>query len=316
MADVIEYDAIIITTPKDYEKTLDLHMRMAEYLPVRDIYVVSSEGVCPILAEEDIGTFRYIDENDIVKFDDVYIVVEKHLSTKYAGQEISRGIVGWYYQQILKFEYHRISKDRYYLTWDGDTIPCKSFSMFDKDGKTPFLDMKHEYNEDYFTTLSKLLPGYEKCMDKSFISEHMLFNREIVKSLIEDIEANDQLEGDIWWEKMIRCIPPEKYTDGCFSEFETYGNYVCKKYPDSYNLRSWNSFRYAAYFLEPARMQSRDWRWLSKDFYALSFEKNQTIREDYKNIFDNPKYQKKLSARQVLEICQEEMESGYKEVWD
>lgn len=316
MQDIQVYDAIIVSTPADYIRTIALRERTKLFLPVKDIYVVSSQEIVPVLEEEGEDKYKFVDENDIVEFDDVYNVVKDHLKETYKGQEISRGLVGWYYQQILKYEYHKLSKNRYYLTWDGDTIPCKEFSMFAEDGITPYFDMKHEYNQDYFVTLSELLPGYGKCQERSFISEHMLFDTQLVKELIHDIEDNDSLVGDTWWEKMIRSIPPERYSKGCFSEFETYGSYVCTKYPDKYMLRSWNSFRYAAYFLDPTKMQTKDWRWLSKDFYALSFEKNQSIREDYKNIFDNPKYQQKLSARQVLEICQEEMQSGYKEVWD
>jgi hypothetical protein len=70
---------------------------------------------------------------------------------------------------------------------------------------------------------------------------------------------------------MIHSIPPEKYTKGCFAEFETYGSYVYTKYPGRYELRPWNSFRYAGYFLDPNNMQEKDWDWLSKDFYALSW---------------------------------------------
>ena len=49
---------------------------------------------------------------------------------------------------------------------------------------------------------------------------------------------------------------------------------------------------------------------------AISFEKWSEVREDHSNLFDNPEYQKKLSARKMLEIAQEEFTDGYKEVWD
>lgn len=317
MKDIIEYDAVIIAKPSDYERTAALHSRLAEYLPVNNVYVLGADGLKEIIASDNNDKFIFLNENEVVSFEDVYNVVQKHMEQKYPNIEVPRRTVGWYYQQILKYEYHRFSNNQYYLTWDGDTVPCKSFSMFAEDGKTPYFDMKNEYNPDYFETIAKLLPGYGKCVEKSFVSEHMLFNIDIVKALIQDIEKNESIDGNTWWEKMINSIEPEKYMDGVFAEFETYGCYVCRNMPHAYKLRTWNSFRYAGYFLNPNGIKQRDWDWLSRDFYALSFEKEHEVREDYKNIFDNPKYQEKLSARQVLEIVQEEMESGgYVEKWD
>ena len=40
-----------------------------------------------------------------------------------------------------------------------------------------------------------------------------------------------------------------------------------------------------------------------------------SVREDLENLFNNPRYQDKLTARQMVEIMQEESE-GYNEVWD
>ena len=46
----------------------------------------------------------------------------------------------------------------------------KGFTRF------PYLDLKNEYHEEYFSTIEKILPGMKKCIRKSFISEHMIFN--------------------------------------------------------------------------------------------------------------------------------------------
>ena len=317
MNDVIKYDAVINVLPQDYERTEALHNRLAKYLPVNNIYVLGPEELLDIIDRDSNDRFIWLDENEVVLFDDVYNVVQKHMEQANPNARVSKRSVGWYYQQILKYEYYRFSENQYYLTWDGDTVPCKNFSMFATDGETPYFDMKNEYNPDYFETIAKLLPGYGKCVEQSFVSEHMLFNVDIVKSLIKEIEKNDSLEGDTWWEKMIYSIEPEKYMKGVFAEFETYGCYVARNKPSDYKLRTWNSFRYAGYFLDPNDIKQRDWDWLSRDFHALSFEKEHEVREDYKNIFNNPRYQEKLTARQVLEIVQEEMESGgYVEKWD
>lgn len=180
----------------------------------------------------------------------------------------------------------------------------------------PYLDLKHEYHEEYFRTLEKLLPGMHKCIEQSFISEHMLINREIMGNLIRDIEANGQIPGETFYEKIIHAIPPERLVSNSFSEFETYGTYVAFRRPMAYKLRSWNSFRYAGQFLDPSTIGDEDYEWLGKSFDALSFEKGHTVRSDHQNLFDNKEYQSKLSARQMLEIAQEEFKDSYIEVWN
>ena len=62
-------------------------------------------------------------------------------------------------------------------------------------------------------------------------------------------------------------------------------------------------------------ISERDFNWLGKDFDAISFEKGHYVREDHKNLFDNPRYQEKLSARQMLESVQDLFNGGYVEVW-
>lgn len=74
--------------------------------------------------------------------------------------------------------------------------------------------------------------------------------------------------------------------------------------------------RYGGYYFHPEVITQRDYDWLSKDFYAISFEKSHSVREDHENLFNNPVYQSKLTARQMVEIAQEESEEGYEEVWD
>lgn len=150
----------------------------------------------------------------------------------------------------IRLQYAMICNDEYYMSWDGDTVPCKAFSMFDSSGK-PHFDMKHEYHEEYFITMHKILPEIDKIAGCSFISEHMIFNR----------------------------------------------NYMMIKHPEIYEYRNWHSFRYGGYYFHPEKMTERDYEWMGKDFYAISFEKLHSVREDHENLFNNPRYQEKLTAR-------------------
>lgn len=311
------FDTLIMVTPEDYLRLQKNYHRLVEKLPVRRILFTGNEETERLVKASGLGErVDFLNENDILSFSAVHEVVGDVLKEFLNGQELPRGITGWYYQQFLKMQYAYICDDPYYMVWDGDTIPCREFTMFHEESGLPYLDLKKEYHEEYFTTLSRLLPGMHKCIEKSFISEHMLINCNIMKALIVDIEGNQSLPGRSFWEKIVRSINGDQIQRSSFSEFETYGTYVCMKYPDAYRIRSWYSFRQGGEFFDPDTITEEDYTWLGKDFFAISFEKGHFVREDHQNLFNNRKYQDKLSARRMLEIAQEEFKEGYLEVWD
>ncbi len=317
------YDALVVVTAKDFKRMRANHRRIAEMLPVRKVLFCGNAEVGEALEEEiEDKVFEgiedrvgFIDENDILNITDVKGLWEK-LKDQYEIEAGNRTVgVGWYYQQFLKYAYSFICKDRYYLAWDGDTVPCKSFSMFSDSG-IPYFDYKREFWEEYFITMESLL-GLRKVMAPSFVSEHMLFRCDLVKNLIGDIEANDKVPGKIWWEKILCSIRKEKLIGSSFSEFETYGTYVAVKHNEEYRLREWHSLRYAGMFFRIDGVEEKDWNWLGIDFNAASFEKSHNVRPDTDNLFNNPRYQQYLTPRQVLEAAQEEFDDdALFEVWD
>lgn len=317
-------NALIVVTPQDFERIAFGHERQAKYIPADKILFVGSAKVSELLEEEKknnkadafILKADFLLEDSLIPFDDVHKIMGECMAPLLNGQTLPRGITGWYYQQFLKMEYAKKTSDPEYMVWDGDTIPCGPFSMYAEDNVTPFLDVKQEFHSEYFDTINTLFPGTVKIIGPSFISEHMLIKTDIMKELIETIEAGDYLAGTSYWEKILRSIPVGKIQNSSFSEFETYGTYVAYRHPTTYRLREWHSFRLAGEFFDPNTICERDYEWLAKSFHAISFEKNQTVREDHKNLFDNPYYQEKLSAKQMLEVAQEEFKEGYKESWN
>ena len=233
------YDVLVMVTPKDFKRVECLYERMIQLLPARRVFFVGSEEVGRLVDEykktcflekEYVDKMDFLPEDNILTFADVHAVMMDALKDVLKGSELPRGITGWYYQQFLKMNYATFCGDEYYLVWDGDTVPCKSFSMFREGTETPYLDLKTEYHEDYFVTLQKLLPGMGKCIQKSFIAEHMLVKTGIMKDLIQTIESNVTLQGKTFWEKIIRAIDVDKLMSNSFSEFETYGTFVCFRY--------------------------------------------------------------------------------------
>ena len=152
------------------------------------------------------------------------------------------GRSGWYIQQFLKMIYYRLCHNKFYLIWDGDTIPIKKVKMFNNDGK-PFFDVKTEYHKPYFFTLKKIFPELGKKFNYSFISEHMIINTKLMKNMIKRITFNKNIIGNTWYEKIINCINIKDLPGSGFSEFETYGTFVKEYYKKIYVIRNWESLR-------------------------------------------------------------------------
>lgn len=311
------FNTLIVITAKDFIRLENLYPRLYENIGYGELCFVSGKELEKILKDNANlnGKVKFINENELLSFDLVHSCMTKHLESILAGRELPRGVTGWYYQQFLKMQYALLCEEKYYMVWDGDTIPCKKLNMFHAESGKPYFDMKHEYHAEYFETMGVLLPGFRKVIERSFISEHMLIRTDIMRNLIADIEKNESISGERFWEKIINAIPPEKIQSSAFSEFETYGTYVALKYQDAYKLREWHSFRQAGSFYSIDTISDRDFNWLSKDFDAVSFEKGHYVRSDNANLFDNPYYQEKLTPKQMLQAAQKEYKEGYKEVW-
>ncbi len=310
-------DVLIVVTADDCRRLLSLYPILIGNYKYGKLCFIGPDKVVDVVNSS--GTISnaslIVDENTLIPFNDVHNCMAEKLQDILKGREMPRAVTGWYYQQFLKMQYSAVCKDEYYMVWDGDTIPCREIKMFQPETGKPYLDLKHEYHPEYFETITRILPGFRKVIERSFISEHMLIRPDIMQSLIKDIEKNDSIPGTKFWEKIINSIPAEKITDSSFSEFETYGTYVAIKYPDVYKLRDWHSFRLGSQFFSIESITDRDFEWLGKDFDAISFEKNQPMIGDGNSFMNDPEYQKKLSAKQMLQAIQMEFNGGYKEVW-
>lgn len=308
-----KFDAIIVTTAADYKRVRNNYKRIVDLMPAEKLIFVGSEEVGRLVKEEPFADrLDFINENDILPFDDVHNVVKAILER----DDVPRGVTGWYYQQFLKMKYSEISEHPYYMSWDGDTVPTKSFSMFDEKTGKPYFDLKYENHEEYFITIGRLFKGMGKVIGKSFISEHMLFRCEFMREIISEIENNPKLQGDTFYEKILRAIRPGELVSNSFSEFETYGTYVALRHQEAYRVKNWHSIRYGSIYFIPDKITEEDYAWLSRDFDAVSYEKNQDYNPSIANLFVDPQYRNTLTPRQIVEAIQEGSSEGMVEVWE
>ena len=123
-----------------------------------------------------------------------------------------------------------------YLVWDADTLPLHEMSFFDEGGRAVF-DVAAFFHMPYFETLKNLL-GIERRVDYSFISDHMMLEKEIVLALLDRITGGQVPVGDSLARRALSSISDEGLAGGCgFSEYETYGNFAAAYFPERFITR-------------------------------------------------------------------------------
>lgn len=258
------------------EKDVDIVKTNLKYikknLSPKKIVIIANDKIKNFFVDDEVD---FLDENEVIKglnFSRIYETLKKKNSEKRTG---------WYFQQFLKYAYANICEDEYYITWDADTIPIRKINFFDENNK-PIFSLKSEFNKPYFDTIENLL-GYEKVIKESFIAEHMIFKKKYVLELIKEISELD--ENCLWFETILETIKEEDLSKAGFSEFETYGTFVYKKYPDSYRIREIKALRNGQIIFKECP-DSEVLNWISKKYETISFEKSQNsiMRFDvYKN---------------------------------
>lgn len=135
---------------------------------------------------------------------------------------------GWYFQQLLKlsFAFHETADD-YYLIWDADTVPLRPLRFFDKSDRM-LLTTADEEHFPYFKTYRKLLDE-EPRREFSFIAQHMVAQKSVVREMLSKIDAN--FPGtESWAWKIMRNL--EGSSTNLFSEYEMLGHYMKNHYPE------------------------------------------------------------------------------------
>ncbi len=211
----------------------------------------------------------------------------------------------WYYQQFLTMQYARICKDEYYLIWSEDALPCRENRFWADDGK-PFLDICTELYESEDDVIQALVPGWKRMIGKTFLSRHLLVNVKCMCDLLAKIEQNDAIAGKRFPEKVLNAFGRERAGWRCFRIEEMYGNYILQNHPEMYSLREWSIFRQGADLFDPMTISDRDFKWLASDFDAIVFEKDHSVREDNRGLFNNPVYQEKIRPFPLLQSAQGE----------
>lgn len=260
-------DVVIPILKRDLQSFLRAYPYILENLPARNIILIGGSNVEN--AAKRLDRVKFIHEDSIEP--GLTLDAVRRLKKELSG---STRHAGWYFQQFLKMAYARLSDCDYYLVWDADTIPINKIDFFDRSGR-PYLAYRDFVPEDkcYNPTQESLLPGkaLKKQVRKSFIAEHMLVKTGIMKELLDRLEANHDVPGRAFFEKIMHCVPQRYINLSGFSEFELYAAFVLKYHPDTYVQRKWNNLRNAKTYVGPSP-DGNDLRWISTAFDTVSLE--------------------------------------------
>jgi hypothetical protein len=178
----------------------------------------------------------------------------------------------WYRQQILKLNLDCIKgiSDNI-LILDGDVVINKPMRFFENEKINYY--MAGEYDRGFFNC-NKILIGLNKVQQDSFISEAMIFRKEILESLKYYIR--DFNNGKEWLAVIEEALNESLSKNATFcttqvlSEYELYGSYMATWYSDVVN-KYIPAYPYRDY---QKRLLVHDWKNRSiEDIYNFVKEK-------------------------------------------
>lgn len=140
---------------------------------------------------------------------------------------------GWYFQQFLKYAFVNVSNnDDHFLIWDSDTVLLRPIDFFDPHGR-PIYTKATEHHIPYFQTFEHLI-GFPANREYSFISQHQIINKNILREMLSEIESSNP-ENRNWAWAIMNNLRGEG--TNLFSEYETYGHFMKMRHPGTFVTR-------------------------------------------------------------------------------
>jgi predicted DNA-binding transcriptional regulator AlpA len=212
------FDILILSAEKDFNKIKFVYESINEHIQDFDqIYCITNKKIDDELKIQNI---QYYTDGEILDFD----------FSKFKGNVLKRS--GWYRQQYIKLFQNITSDD--YLIVDSDILFNRQLEIV-SDDKPNFFFGRNQYNEAYFRFMKTLL-DLDRAYEHSFINEIMYFRRENIQHMLDILNVNLYE----FFDKSVEILNKMNHDAG-LSEYELYGNFVTKYFPNSYNYKGLNT---------------------------------------------------------------------------
>lgn len=268
---MLVYDAVMTVAETDVVLARKSVTGLSLHSKARRIFIITARSNFGYFdgVRQRLPSVTLIDEDSVINGVDLAVM------RTFVGEDPQRARkTGWYYQQFLKMAM-ALSEDvaEHCLIWDADTILLRPTEFFDEGGRM-LVAPASEYHEPYFRTLERIL-GISRAVDFSFICEHQMVNRSIMREMIDVIKERSPNHSSWVW-AILSQMEMEDFARGGFSEFETYGNYALLKHADRYQVRTLPFFRSGVFRYGVAASADSLYS-LGKHFHWASFEKWQKV---------------------------------------
>jgi hypothetical protein len=211
-----KYDIVIVAHEKDFNNIKHIVRQCSINLDFDSIHLILSERK----EYEDMELLTTITTKPIYK----------HLETdvlKIDKNKINHR-PNWIYQMLLKM-LQNVTENDNFLIIEADCLILKNIEFFEKN-KTIFYLCRDQYHQQYFNFSKKIL-NLDKSHPHSFISEFMIYDKKKINHMLK--ESNCENVTD-FLELIYNNVDHNCYP----ADYELYGNFCIKYYPNDYLVKS------------------------------------------------------------------------------
>lgn len=211
------YDLLIVCHEKDYNNLKFVIECANNNLDFESIHLIISDRC----------------DYDIKKLNGVCSKpIYKHVETdvlKISKDKISYR-PNWIYQQLLKM-FQTVTNNDNYLVIDSDCLILKPLNFFNQDRQV-FYFTRDQFHAPYFNFMSNVL-GIEKQNNRSFISEIMMMNKNIINLILEYSNCKNVCD-------FLDLVYKHTNDNSYISEFELYGSFFYKNFNSNFEEKLLN----------------------------------------------------------------------------
>ena len=206
---------------------------------------------------------------------------------KITGTTVSDYCTQWYLRQFVKLGYAFDCGEKEYLFMESDLLPLKKLPVYDGQGRPVMFNTKGDGSETG--------------------SGIMLIRPDIVREITEQINKREDLEGDIWWIRILNSLKPDSLLKMTFSVYDLYVSYVRKAYPAIYTDAKLRVFYRARRLL--GKLPSRELKqWAGKNYDCIRLRRSDRPSESLIRINSNRLF------RAIVPVAFEEFVDRYFEI--
>jgi hypothetical protein len=219
----IPLDVIITVAKKDINKLENCLLGIKKNIlhEISNIFIIGEKNAELDRIEKKFGCIHAEDDS---------LLNKNSLGIKYFLNNIDRS--GWLFQQLLKYKaVTTLGNEKFKLVIDSDTVFCRK-QKFEKNNKIVF-NATNSYHLPYFTAAKNLL-DLKSVTNISFVSHHIVFNKEYLSEMLNYLEKK---YDKVWYKAIIENISYDCLSN--YSEFESYAQFIMSKYKHRIKIEYW-----------------------------------------------------------------------------